>query len=493
MKWFNDLGLRMKIGGGFGVTLVLALIFSSLIYALVAMSQMATTALIENDSMFIDVKNLRIIVLEYQLHKNADALDLIQKNADDYARNSEALMSKLRMRKSREDLQKSDALMRETSELARQFIKSGANEGADGELYRRFLEKSDEHAKLGGYVRIEHPKTLFGIFNKIKTVVFSINFLILIAGLGMGIFVSRSISFNMRKSVSFVRDVERGDLTSAIDIEQKDEVGQLAEAMRAMVRNLAHIVTRVRVNADDVSSISREVQDSAEQVAQSATEQAASIEEIAATLEEMTSSIKASAASAEDGRRKASSAMALVNENVELSRGMADAIGEITRSASQIRAITSTVNEVAFQTNLLALNAAVEAARAGEQGKGFAVVAEEVRALAQRSAGASHEIKDLIETTVEKVNYGSEIVNKVAEAMETISATTAEMVRAMDDIAAASLEQSSGIDELNKSVSQVDTTTQRNAAVVEELAGSASSMFGSSQELQELVKMFKTE
>jgi methyl-accepting chemotaxis protein len=164
----------------------------------------------------------------------------------------------------------------------------------------------------------------------------------------------------------------------------------------------------------------------------------------------------------------------------------------ITQAAAKIRDITTTVNEVAFQTNLLALNAAVEAARAGEHGKGFAVVAEEVRNLAQRSAGAAREIKDLIETTIAKVQSGNQVVTTVAAAMETINTTTLDLSQSMEEIAAASAEQAAGIDELNRAIAQVDSGTQGNAGIVEELASNAGDMFGAATAMSAAVKFFKT-
>jgi methyl-accepting chemotaxis protein len=492
MQWFKNLSIRTKIGGVFGLTLVLALLMSSLIFMLVSMSQLATVAISENDNLMLSAKDVRIAVQYFQLHKNPDVVSRIDEAVNYYHKNADSLMKKLKLEESRRDLTKGVELMDQSAELAKRFIASGGDEAAQPDLYKTYVEKSEELFKLGEYARTEHPKKLFRIFNTIKTGVFAVNFFILLVGLLIGIMVARSISSDMRRSVEFVTAVADGDLTATIEINKKDEIGRLGGAMQEMARSLDQIVQRVRNNASEVATGSREIQASSESVAQSATEQAASVEEIAATIEEMMSSIKASAVSAQEGRQKATGAIELVNENVELSRQMAQAMEEITNAATHIREITDTVNQVAFQTNLLALNAAVEAARAGEHGKGFAVVAEEVRALAQRSADASREIKALIETTVNKVNAGSQLVTKVAGAMEEINVTTLALSQSMEEIAMAASEQSAGIEELNRAVSQVDQTTQSNAAVVEELAGNASSMLGTSDEMLDAVSMFRT-
>jgi methyl-accepting chemotaxis protein len=171
----------------------------------------------------------------------------------------------------------------------------------------------------------------------------------------------------------------------------------------------------------------------------------------------------------------------------ELVRGMS----EISEASKKIGDIIITVNEVAFQTNLLALNAAVEAARAGEHGKGFAVVAEEVRALAQRSADASRQIRTLIEDTVGKISAGDTMVKKSEESLDQIIRHIQDLSSVMEEVAAASSEQASGVDELNRAVSQIDTTTQQNSSTVEELASTADSLSNEAKELSDTVARFK--
>jgi len=491
MKWFRNWGLRAKIGSGFGLAVILSLLVLILVFKLIGISETVSYALLENDNLFFQLLNVRMEVQHYQINKNADAISNIDKYLDKFHKDAESLRKKLKLEESIKDLNLAIQMMDDSSEKAKKFISAGGDQATQAELYKAYLNESDQLVKISDYGRTHRPKLIFDKINSMKTMFFVIALLVLLSGLLIGLLVARMIARDMEKSVAFVSAVSQGDLATRIEIDQKDEIGQLAGAMQDMVQHLNQVVRRVRMNADEVALVSLGIQNSSEQLSQSSTEQAASVEEIAATIEEMASSIKASALNAEDGRNKASGALALVKENVELSRQMAQAMDEVTKAATHIREITDTVNQVAFQTNLLALNAAVEAARAGEHGKGFAVVAEEVRALAQRSADASREIKTLIETTVNKVTVSSELVTKVASAMESINETTTAITQSMEDIAAAAAEQSSGIDELNRAVTQVDTTTQSNAAVVEELAGNAANMHGTADELLDAVKIFK--
>ncbi|MFY9110973.1 MAG: methyl-accepting chemotaxis protein, partial [Desulfomonilia bacterium] len=240
-----------------------------------------------------------------------------------------------------------------------------------------------------------------------------------------------------------------------------------------------------------VEHSSRDVSSCADDLMSLLLEQAASVEAVAQTIEEMTSFIKQNALSAESGREKTRGMVNMAGRSEASMRALVDAMERISMASRKIGDIVSTVNEVAFQTNLLALNASVEAARAGEHGKGFAVVAQEVRALAQRSADAANQIKALIEDTVGKIGAGDELAKNAEKSMTGIIGEIGELSETIEEFASISSEQADRVDDLNKSVARMDSVTQRNAAAIHRLSGSAEGMLCSAGTLAGEVARFK--
>ncbi|HHO75014.1 MAG TPA: HAMP domain-containing protein [Deltaproteobacteria bacterium] len=309
----------------------------------------------------------------------------------------------------------------------------------------------------------------------------------------ISIFFSSRIANRAKDISSRMMNIAQGDadLSARLPVSSTDEVGEIASWFNEFVSNLEDVITKVKMAALQVDTATQEVAAGSQGLSQATQEQASSIEEVAATIEEMTSSIKQNASNASQGREKAQAMVQMANSSGNDSQELVRGMSEISDASKKIGDIIVTVNEVAFQTNLLALNAAVEAARAGEHGKGFAVVAEEVRALAQRSADAARQIKNLIEDTVNKIGMGDAMVKKSGESLEKIITHIEDLSLTMEEIAAASSEQASGVDELNRAVSQIDNTTQQNASTVEELASTSDNLSSEAKELAETVDRFK--
>jgi methyl-accepting chemotaxis protein len=313
----------------------------------------------------------------------------------------------------------------------------------------------------------------------------------IIAGMLMGLWMGRLIGNSLNQAVTVLEAVAARDFTQSLDIDTTDEVGRMAGALNEAVRGVQQAMLEVRDVADSVANASRELSSSAEEIASGAQEQASSLEETAANLEEITATVKQSAENAQQASQLGSGARDTAEKGGAVVSDAVEAMGEINKSSKRIADIISTIDEIAFQTNLLALNAAVEAARAGEQGRGFAVVAAEVRNLAQRSAGAAKEIKDLIGDSVRKVEGGSELVNQSGQRLQEIVASVKRVTDLVAEMASASREQSSGIDQVNKAVAQMDQVTQANSAQTEELSGTAESMNQQAEQLRKLVAQFR--
>ncbi|ARP84495.1 chemotaxis protein [Bordetella genomosp. 8] len=285
--------------------------------------------------------------------------------------------------------------------------------------------------------------------------------------------------------------IAAGDLTHVVTVDSSNEIGALYGAMKRMQESLTRTVSAVRRGVDEINVGSREISAGNTDLSSRTEQQAASLEETAASMEELASTVKQNAENARQANQLAASASDVAERGGSAVAEVVNTMQEISGSSRKISEIVSVIDGIAFQTNILALNAAVEAARAGEQGKGFAVVAGEVRSLAQRSAQAAKEIKSLIEDSVTKVGAGSQQVERAGATMQEIVASVKRVTDIMGEISAASEEQSSGIDQVNRAVSQMDEVTQQNAALVEEAAAAAGSLQEQAQRLAEAVAVFK--
>ncbi|MBF0611972.1 MAG: HAMP domain-containing protein [Magnetococcales bacterium] len=300
----------------------------------------------------------------------------------------------------------------------------------------------------------------------------------ILVGLLAAFLITRTIVSALMQGVTFASQVAEGDLTATIELQQKDEIGQLADAMRNMVAKLRMVVEEVRQAADNVSSGSIELSSSSAQLSQGATEQAASVEETSAAMEQMSSNIQQNTDNAQTTEKIAQTAS---KDAVEGGQAVAKAVVAMKEIAGKI----SIIEEIARQTNLLALNAAIEAARAGEHGKGFAVVAAEVRKLAERSQMAAGEISHLSASSVQVAEQAGAIINKLVPDIQ----RTAELVQ---EIAAASREQNQGAEQINGAIQQLDQVIQQNAGASEEMAATAEQLSSQADQLQSTIAFFRT-
>jgi len=312
-----------------------------------------------------------------------------------------------------------------------------------------------------------------------------------VLGVSGALLISRAITRPIEQAVKVAKTVAAGDLTSRIQVDSKDEIGELLLSLKEMNDSLAGIVATVRTGSESILTGSTQISAGNMDLSQRTEAQASSLQQTAASMEQLTSTVKQNADNARQANDQAMSASDIAAQGGASASEVAKTMDAISESSHRIVDIISVIDGIAFQTNILALNAAVEAARAGEHGRGFAVVASEVRTLAQRSAAAAKEIKSLIDDSVAQVRDGSAQVAAASRTMEAIVSSVQRVTAIMGDITQATVEQTSGIEQVNIAVSQLDQTTQQNAALVEEAAAAAASLQDQARTLSEAVSVFR--
>ncbi|TVQ29384.1 MAG: HAMP domain-containing protein, partial [Spirochaetaceae bacterium] len=307
----------------------------------------------------------------------------------------------------------------------------------------------------------------------------------------LGLILTKGITGPVAMSVALAQKLADGDLTASIDVDQKDEIGVLAKAMREMRDRLAEVMTEVQTTAENVASGSSQVAQSSQSLSQGSTEQASSLEEISASLNEVNSQSTQNAENSTEASAVAKGALQAAQAGNEQMHSLIAVMERINESSDEINKVVKVIDDIAFQINLLALNANVEAARAGKYGKGFAVVAEEVRNLAGRSAQAAKETASMVEATTRNIVDGNAAAQTTSKQLQEIVTGASKVADFLEEIAVASKEQAQGVEQINQGLSQVDQVTQSNTANAEEGAAAAEEMSAQAQQLFSLISTFK--
>lgn len=313
--------------------------------------------------------------------------------------------------------------------------------------------------------------------NTAIAIVITLSLIAMVMGIVFAWLITRGIVRPLNTAVTAARNLSEGDMTVSINVDSRDETGQLLGAMKEMVTKLSHVISEVRSGADNLASASEEVNATSQSLSQASSEQASSVEETSASMEQMTASISQNTENARvtDGMSSKASKEAVEG---------GEAVGQTVLAMKSIAEKISIIDDIAYQTNLLALNAAIEAARAGEHGKGFAVVAAEVRKLAERSQIAAQEIGEVAGSSVELAERAGRLLTEMVPSIQ----KTSDLVQ---EISAASSEQSTGVSQINTAMEQLNQITQQNASASEELAATSEEMSAQAEQLQQAMAFFR--
>jgi methyl-accepting chemotaxis protein len=379
-------------------------------------------------------------------------------------------------------------------DLASQFNTEQAGAVITGKI-DPLLDKALE--ELGGFIAMQkklgdEATAQANEDNRLAVQAFSVaGVLVLVFAAVMAWRLTQSITSPLASAVDAAHSVAKGDLVHAIEVKGQGEVGQLLAALLEMRNGLARLVGEVRNGADHISTGANEISAGNTDLSRRTETQASNLEETAASMHELSERVRNNADTARQAKQMAGSASAAATQGGVVVGQVVATMDEITVANRKIADIIGVIDGIAFQTNILALNAAVEAARAGEQGRGFAVVASEVRSLAGRSAEAAREIKSLIGASVEKIENGSRLVGAAGDSMHDIVTQVKQVADLITTISASAHEQTSGIDQINQAITQLDNVTQQNAALVEQAAAAADSLNQQAARMVEVVSVFK--
>ena len=515
MKWFNNLRVAVKVAIGCGLFVALIVVITMMSYYMLNVTEKDFNMFYADR--FMPVKNLnqiqknllqmRINMLQEQIAAEHGDWNTVDERIDYSKRLGKEYQELWEWYMGTHHTEKEDKLAKQfhdnaTSAAAVRGQFADALKSGNLKLSQKYLDEW-----LGGYKKVRNTmnelinlqesegiklkEEVADFSNFLVTVLFSVFGISLVFGAVITLVLARAIKNPVQKGLEFSKRIADGDFTQRIDLDQEDELGQLGQALNKAADNLESLVSDVVVSAQNLAQAVDQISSGNQNLSQRTSEQASSLEEIASTIEEATSTIRQNGDNAKQANELADNSSKKANDGGQLVKDAVVSINEINASSKRIEEIITVINEIAFQTNLLALNAAVEAARAGDQGRGFAVVAGEVRNLAQRSGNAAKEIGELIKDSVDKIENGTDLVNKSGESLTEIIDAVKRVGEMINEIAAASDEQNRGMEQINTAVSDMDNMTQQNAALVEETASASEEMSNQAQELLSMMQQFK--
>ena len=512
MRWFLDLPMRGKLVTGFGVVSALAAVMCVTGVLAVGTLQKHTDSVFERHAIGLAyLKEGACQTLAASdaaraavLAPGGEAVETLAAAFAGHERTAresfDAYVSRIKQKKNKEKaaelLGHFDALTahwKRSLELSRadrdaEAAAEIAQADEDFAAYDALREELDEEKTANLHKAGAEATTLA---NSARVRLIGVGALLVCLSIVFGLSIAGMVTRPVALMADGVARAAKGDLSVRLKIAQKDEIGRVAGAFDGMLAQFDSQIASVRAAAEQTADAARELTAGSIALSEGAQTQASALEETAASLTQMSESVRGNSEHASQADERASATRAGAESGGETVRKAVDSMQRLSEASRRISEISVTIDEIAFQTNLLALNASVEAARAGEQGRGFAVVAAEVRALALRSANASHEIKDLITNSVERVEDSTRLVNRAGETLQHIVGDVRAVATLAGEISAATREQSQGIEQVHRAVEQMDRVTQGYAAQAEELTSTAQHLADQAQSLQHQVAHFQ--
>jgi methyl-accepting chemotaxis protein-1 (serine sensor receptor) len=517
----NQLSVKAKLTGAFGVLAVIVLIVSGLalkqlndandrfagyISGINARADMAQAVRTAVDDRAVAVRNLVLVTTpaDIELEKAAvnEAEARVEANLEKFsAQIASASDMDDKARSLAAELPRIEALYRPVALEIDRLAVSGQRDAAIAEidtkcrpLLSALIKASNAYATFSHEQAAQLVQQSADQFARQRNALIAISVVAVAIAVLAGIVITRGLLRALGAEPVELGEVTRrvaaGDLSPVAGAKHAPP-GSVLASMGEMQASLVRLIGEVRTAADSIATGSGQIASGNVDLSSRTEQQAASLQETASSMEELTSTVKQNAENAHQASSLAANASEVAGRGNRVVGQVVDTMGEISTSSTRIADITGIIEGIAFQTNILALNAAVEAARAGEQGRGFAVVASEVRSLAQRSSSAAKEIKDLINASVQKIRDGSSLADEAGKTMLEVTQAVARVTDIMGEIAAASTEQSRGIEQVNRAITQMDEVTQQNAALVEEATAASKSLEDQGRQLNQAISLFR--